>query len=65
MSLSLDESLKKVETEIIYLDYRVVEGMKVPFFVHVIQSGQDYIDIRMTEYKYNTGLEDSLFERPQ
>lgn len=65
VSLLLDESIKKVETEIIFSDYRVVEEMKVPFFMHVIQSGEDYIGIKVTEYKYNTGLEDSLFERPQ
>ena len=61
---SLNEMLQKVETEATITDYRDVEGMKVPFAIKVIQSGQEYATITMTEYKFHLALEDSLFNRP-
>ena len=64
VSLSLDESLQKVETESVFSDYRVVEGMKVPFSLKIIQHGSEYVDYEITGYKYNTGLTDSFFEKP-
>ena len=64
VSLSLNDSLQKIETETIFLDYRVVDGTKVPFSSKIIQGGSEYADITINEYRYNTGLADSFFEKP-
>jgi hypothetical protein len=65
VSMGLTDSLQKAETEIIMSDYRDIEGTKVPFFMKIIQSGKDYAAISITEYKYNTNPQDSLFEKPE
>jgi outer membrane lipoprotein-sorting protein len=64
VSTSLDEKLEKVEQEITMSDYREVDGIKVPFMARVTQRGTDYATVTIKEYKFNTGLSDSLFERP-
>ena len=65
VSMALNDSLQKVETEIILSDYRDVEATKVPFSMKVIQNGKDYAAISISEYKYNTNPQDSLFEKPE
>jgi hypothetical protein len=50
-------------TEAIETDYRDVEGIKVPFLMRQIQGGQEVATITVKEYKINTNLLDSLFDR--
>jgi len=64
VSTSLDEKLEKVEQEITLSDYREVDGIKLPFIARVTQKGTDYATVTIKEYKFNTGLSDSLFARP-
>jgi uncharacterized protein (TIGR03435 family) len=50
--------------EMITSDYRDVEGMQFPFTINLDIDGTEYIDISITEWAINSGLEDSFFERP-
>ena len=52
-----------VPIEVIETDYRDVEGIKVPFLMRQIQNGQEVATITINEYKINTNLADSLFDR--
>jgi hypothetical protein len=52
-----------VATEVFESDYRDVDGIKVPFLSRQIQNGQEVAIITATEYKFNTNMEDSLFDR--
>ena len=61
---TVTQTLEKTDQETTLSDYRDVDGTKVPFSVKIRQSGMDYAEISMKEYKYNTNLEDSLFDKP-
>lgn len=51
--------------ENIYSDFRDVEGIRIPFgFVQKIE-GNQYIDSRNTDVKFNTEIDETLFERPE
>lgn len=65
VSMALNDSLQKVETETIFSEYRDVEGTKLPFSMKIIQNHKDYAGISISEYKYNTNPQDSLFEKPE
>ena len=52
----------EVETETFMSDFREVEGTMVPFSITVTQEGEEFMSMTITEVKYNTGLEDSLFD---
>ena len=39
-----------------------MDGMKFPFSMRQIQNGQETAVITVAEYKFNTYLEESLFE---
>lgn len=51
-----------VETETFVSDYREVEGTMVAHSITITQEGEEYMSMTITEIKYNTGLEDSLFD---
>lgn len=44
-------------------DYRDVEGMKIPFTLRQTQNGNETAVVTVKEYKFNTGIEDSIFEK--
>lgn len=52
----------EVEAESFMSDYQESEGMQVPYTITVFQDGEEFITISLTEVKYNSGLEDTLFE---
>ena len=52
----------EVESVTHYSDYRDLEGMKYPFNLTVYQAGEEFMSITMNEIKFNSGLEDSLFQ---
>ena len=56
-------TVNNVSTEVIETDYRDVDGIKVPFTSRQIQNGNEAAVISIKEYKFNTNLEDSLFDR--
>jgi len=46
-------------------DYREVAGVKIPFAVTIVQGGQKFADVKVTDYRINTGLkEQDLGKRP-
>ena len=47
------------------LDYRDVDGIKVPFSSKQVQNGKEVATSTVTEYKYDSNLDDSLFARPK
>jgi len=47
------------------LDYRDVDGTKVPFVSKQVQNGKEVATSTVTEYKYDCNLDDSLFARPK
>ena len=53
------------EEETFLSDYREIEGTRVPFSTKIHQSGKEFMTFSVTEYKYNTNLEDSIFEKPK
>jgi outer membrane lipoprotein-sorting protein len=63
VNLGLTDYLEKTERETITSEYRDVEGTRVPFSVKIIEAGKDYMTITLKEYKYNSNLEDSLFNK--
>jgi len=52
----------EVEQEMIFTDYKKVDGYVYPFTVTIIQDGEEFGIMTATEVKINTGLEDSLFK---
>lgn len=51
--------------ENIYSDFRDVDGIKIAYsFVQNIE-GNQYIDSRNTDVKFNTEIDETLFERPE
>jgi glyoxylase-like metal-dependent hydrolase (beta-lactamase superfamily II) len=51
-------------SEVVYLDYRTVAGVQVPFRVVGRTAGEDVSDIAYTEIRVNTAPADALFEAP-
>ena len=64
MGMTVTETLEKTDQETTLSDYRDVDGTKVPFSVKIKQGGVEYAEITMTEYQYDTNLEDSIFDKP-
>ena len=64
LGTTVTQTLEKTDQETTLSDYRDVDGTKVPFSLKIKQGGIDYADVSITEYKYNTNLEDSLFDKP-
>jgi hypothetical protein len=60
-----DETGKVVEAEIFYSDYKKVEGMMVAHSITIFRSGQEYARMTYEKVSFNTGLDDSLFKKPQ
>jgi len=57
--------INNVLNETFESDYRDVDGTKVPFASRQLQNGKEAAISTVTEYKYNGGLADSLFAKPQ
>jgi zinc protease len=43
-------------SEDVYGDYRDIDGVKVPFSVTITQGGRKFADVKVTDYKMNSGL---------
>jgi CubicO group peptidase (beta-lactamase class C family) len=46
-----------------YQDYREVDGVKVPFTIHVVQAA--HFTIKLSEVKHNLPIDDALFVKPK
>lgn len=51
----------EVENENFSTDYKKVDGMMIAHTMTTYQDGEEYITLTITETKFNTGIEDSLF----
>jgi len=51
------------EMEEIYSDFREVNGIKFPFNVLVRSDGKKYLESKVTEIKFNTEIDSSIFEK--
>ena len=45
-------------------DYRLVDGVQVPFTATVTRGGQKILERRLTDIRFNTPLDPTLFRRP-
>lgn len=52
----------EVDTEIFFSDFKDVDGMPAPHLVTIFQDGEEYAVVTVSEIKFNSGLEDSLFK---
>jgi outer membrane lipoprotein-sorting protein len=59
---SLDLMGGELEQELVYSDYKKVDGIPFPFTMTIFQGGEEFAVITMTEVKFNSGLEDSFFK---
>ncbi len=51
-----------VETESFTTDYKKVDGMMVAHTMTTYQDGEEFMTMTLTEIKFNSGLEDSMFK---
>jgi len=52
----------EVEQDIIFSDYKKVSGVMFAHTMTIIQEGEEFGKMTLTEVKFNTGLEDSFFK---
>jgi outer membrane lipoprotein-sorting protein len=53
------------EAETIFSNYKYVDGILVPFSIETKMDGKTVMQMTFDEFKYNTDLDDSLFEMPE
>lgn len=59
---SYDMAGSTVDQELIFSDYKKVEGIMFAHTMTVFQNGEEFGILTVSEIKFNSGLEDSLFE---
>ncbi len=59
---SLNQMGVEVDTDVIFSDYKDIDGMPAPHLVTVYQEGEEFAVMTVSEIKFNSGLEDSLFK---
>jgi outer membrane lipoprotein-sorting protein len=52
----------EVEQEMIFTDYKKVDGLNYAFTITILQEGEEFAVMTASEVKINSGLEDSLFK---
>jgi len=52
----------EVETESFTTDYKKVDGMMVAHTMTTYQDGEEFMTMALTDIKFNSGLEDSMFK---
>jgi hypothetical protein len=52
-----------VDQELIFEDYKKVEGIMFSHSMTVMQAGAEFAVFTLTDVQFNSGLEDSLFEK--
>ncbi len=60
--MNLNQMGVEVEQEIVMINYKKVNGLMSPHTLVMYQDGEQLVVFSLEEIKYNTGLEDSLFE---
>jgi len=59
---TLDMVGSEVEQDLIFSDYKKVDGILFPFTITINQGGEVFLIITATTVKFNSGLEDSFFK---
>jgi hypothetical protein len=59
---TLDMVGSEVEQEIVFSDYKKVDGIPYPFTMTINQGGEVFLIITATAVKFNSGLEDAFFK---
>jgi outer membrane lipoprotein-sorting protein len=59
---SLNQMGVEVETDVIFSDYKNVDGLPSPHLVTIYQDGEEFAVMTVSEIKFNTGYEDSYFK---
>jgi outer membrane lipoprotein-sorting protein len=62
VQMAMNQMGVEVEQEMIFADYQKVDGFTYPFSMTIVQDGEEFAVITVTEVKLNSGLEDSLFK---
>lgn len=64
-ALSTNQMGVEVDTETFLSDYKKVEEMMFPQSITIYQDGEEFLTMTVTEVKFNTGLEDSFFQKSE
>jgi outer membrane lipoprotein-sorting protein len=59
---SLNQMGAEVETDVIFSDYKDVDGLPSPHLVTIYQDGEEFAVMTVSEIKYNSGFEASYFK---
>ncbi len=59
---SMDPMGGEVDQDMIFSDYRKVDGIMTAFSMTIFQGGEEFGSLTLTEVKFNSGLEDSFFK---
>lgn len=57
-----DQVMMETEGEIIFTDYREVDGIVVAHNLVIFEGGEEGVTLTVTDVKFNSGLEDSFFK---
>lgn len=60
--LAMGQMGTEVDTEVIFSDYKDIDGIPAPHLVTIFQDGEEFAIMTVSEIKYNSGLEDSFFK---
>jgi zinc protease len=59
----MDTAMGKLPFEIYLEDYREVDGIKMPFLIRQVTSGNGFV-VKVSEVKHNVPIEDTMFNKP-
>jgi hypothetical protein len=55
------DSNRNIPAEVLFADYQRVNGIYVPFQIQRLQSGAVFLDIKLTNATFNSGLSENIF----
>ena len=62
---TLGPSNQPIVTEEVFSDYRLVDGVRVPFEARLLQNGRPILTRTLKSVRFNSPVADTLFTRPQ
>ncbi|MFB0564550.1 MAG: outer membrane lipoprotein carrier protein LolA [Candidatus Aminicenantaceae bacterium] len=62
---TLNQMGVEVEQEMFLSDHKKVDGVIYAHFIKIIQDGEEFGTLTITEVNFNTGLEDTLFKKSE
>jgi outer membrane lipoprotein-sorting protein len=61
-STTMNQMGVEVEQETFESDFKKVNGMTIAYSIIIIQDGEEFMKLTLTDITFNSGLEDSLFK---